>query len=150
MHAHGLRRTNEIGELGAFAAAHGVDEPTFQALPVAGRYAWDWARFNAAALREAEVLPNVRIVVYEDLCRDPIGQTRALFEFVGLNWHRQTETFLRSSTTHEGPSGYYAVFRNSAEAAEKWRTTMDPADQEAVRSVVRRFPVARYWGDLGE
>ena len=44
--------------------------------------------------------------------------------------------------------GYYAIFRDAVAAAEAWRKTMSPADQEAVRSVVAASPLARFWPDL--
>jgi len=73
---------------------------------------------------------------------------RELFRFAGLTWNKQTEGFIASSTRHPGGSGYFDVYRSSAASAERWRQTMSPEDQDQVRSVVRRFPIARHWPDL--
>lgn len=132
----------------AFAAAHGVDEAAFQALPDAAKYAWSWRAFNETAFAELDGLPNARVVVYEDLCRAPEAGTRAVLGFLGLAWTAQTADFIARSTSHTGAAGYYAVLRVSSEAAEAWRLRMPVADQAAVRAVVAGSPLARFWPDL--
>ncbi len=131
-----------------FADARGVDEAAFQALPEAARYAWAWVMFNETALNALEGLPNAKIVVYEELCARPAEVARDLLTFAGLDWNPQTGEFLANSTNHQGTTGYYAVFKNAIAAAERWRTTMPPADREAVRVVVRQSTLARFWQDL--
>lgn len=131
-----------------FAAERGVDETTFQALPDAAKYAWDWVRFNETALRALQALPNVRIVIYEDLCARPAEVARELLAYCGLDWNAQTEAFIGRSTNDASSTGYYAVFRDSIAAAERWRTTMRPEDQEAVRSVVYHSALVQFWPDL--
>ncbi|HVZ10250.1 sulfotransferase family protein [Rhodopila sp.] len=130
------------------AAAFGVDEPSFQALPDAGKYAWSWRAFNEPADAALAGLPNVLIVPYEALCAAPMAESRRVMAFVDLAWNRQTEDFIARSTTHDGDAGYYAIFRNAVAAAGRWRTTMPEADQRAVRHVVMASPLARYWPDL--
>jgi LPS sulfotransferase NodH len=132
------------------AASRGVDATAFRALPDAAKCAWTWLAFNEVALAGLTGLPNARIVLYEDLCARPEAVTRALFEFVGLSWNPQTEAFINRSVHYDGPSGYYDVFRNSAAAAERWRTSMDQADQHAVRDVIRGSPLAQNWPDLAD
>jgi len=131
-----------------FAASRGVDEAAFQALPEAARYAWAWVMFNETALNALEGLPNAKIVVYEDLCARPTETARDMFAFAGLDWNPQTAAFLDRSTNHQGTTGYYAVFKNAIAAAERWRTTMPAADQEAVRAVVCGSKLAEYWSDI--
>jgi hypothetical protein len=132
----------------AFATSRGVGEAAFQCLPDAAKYAWSWREFSETAFGSIADRSNARVIVYEDLCARPIEATKALLSFAGLSWHAQTETFLAHSTSHDGAAGYYAVLRNSIAAAERWRTSMAPADQEAVRSVVSQSPLRRYWPDL--
>jgi LPS sulfotransferase NodH len=130
-----------------FAARHGMAEAAFVSLPDAAKYAWSWRAFNETALAAISGLSNARVVIYEELCARPVVAARAILEFAGLTWHRQTETFLGQSTNHDGPAGYYAVVRNSVAAADRWRTAMGPEDQDAVRAVVRCSPLRRYWAD---
>ncbi len=131
-----------------FAAERGLPEADFQALPDASKYALDWVRFNETALRALQGLPNVRIVVYEELCAAPAAIARDLFAHCGLNWSPQTEDFIARSTTDPGSEGYYAVFRDSIEAAERWRSTMIAADREAVEWIVRQTALRQFWSDL--
>jgi hypothetical protein len=129
----------------AFAARHGVTEPMFQRLPDAAKYAWSWREFNETAASAIAGQTNALVVIYEDLCANPIDEARAILGFVGLPWHQQTDAFLRRSTSYDGPAGYYAVLRNSIAAAERWRTSMSSEDQDAVRAVVRDSPLVRHW-----
>jgi hypothetical protein len=130
------------------AAEHGVDGAAFDGLGEAARYAWGWVAFNEAAERSVAGLPNVRIVVYEDLAADPIRVARDAFAFAGLSWHSQTEAFVRRSISHTGASGYYDVVQNATIVANRWRKLMAEDDQRAVEDVVRRTRLARHWEDM--
>jgi len=133
-----------------FAASLGVGEVDFQALPGAAKYAWSWRAFNEPAHAALASQPNVHVLLYEALCAEPEAQARRILTFAGLGWNRQTEDFVARSAAHQGEAGYYAIFRNAVAAAEAWRSTMPPADQEAVRCVARASPLARFWPDLME
>jgi Sulfotransferase family len=130
------------------AARHGVTEPAFQALPEAARYAWSWRAFNEPAYAALVANENVLVVVYEALCADPLGVGQQIMDFAGLGWTSQTEDFITRSTTHQGRSGYYAIFQNAVAAAERWRETMSAEDQASVRDVVLGSPLRRFWPDL--
>ena len=130
-----------------FAAGHGIGEPAFQALPDAAKYAWSWRAFNEPAYAALAGQPNVHVVLYEALCAQPAALARRILTFSGLDWNRQTEDFVARSTAHRGNAGYYAIVRDAVAAAEAWRTTMSPADQDAVRSVAAASPLARFWPD---
>ena len=132
----------------SFAAARGVDGPAFQVLAEAAKYAWSWRAFNEPAYAALAVQPNVQVVLYEALCARPEALSRRILTFAGLDWNRQTMDFVARSTMHQGPAGYYAIFRDAVAAAESWRKTMSLADQQAVRSVVGGSPLARFWPDL--
>jgi hypothetical protein len=132
----------------AFAAARSVNEPTFQALPDAAKYAWSWRAFNEPAYAALAAQPTVHVLLYEALCARPEAQVRRILTFAGLDWGPQTEDFLARSTMHQGRAGYYGVYRDAVAAAEIWRTTMSLADQQAVRAVVAASPLARFWPDL--
>src|SRR6201995_4434690 len=113
-----------------FAAAHGIDDPSFQALPDAAKYAWSWRAFNEPTYAALADQPNVHVVLYEALCTDPEAVAQEILTFAGLEWTRQTEDFVRRSSAYEGRAGYYELFRNAVAAAEAWRNSMTQADQE--------------------
>ncbi len=130
-----------------FAAERGVDGAAFQALPDAAKYAWDWVRFNETALRGLHGLPNARIVVYEELCARPAEVSRELLAFCGLDWNAQTQAFIDNSTHDASSTGYFAVFRDSIAAADRWRGTMAADEQVAVMTVVRQSSLRQFWPD---
>ncbi len=132
----------------ATAGRQGIDAATFDALPDAAKYAWGWRAFNEPAVAALAALPNARIVLYEELCRQPEPASKELFAFAGLDWHPQTAAFLGVSTRHDGPSGYFDVFRATELVPDRWRQTMKAQDQDAVRAVVATSVLARYWPDL--
>jgi hypothetical protein len=88
--------------------------------------------------------------MYEELCARPEATVRELFDFVGLDWHNQTASFIDRSTQEDAGDDFFAVFRSSAAVVDRWRQTMSAADQEAVRQVVRRSTLAQLWPDLHE
>lgn len=133
-----------------FAATQGMDEPAFQALPDAAKYAWDWRAFNESTYDALGSSGNVHIVLYEALCAGPKGRAERIMQFASLDWNLQTAAFVASSTTHQGEAGYYAIYRNAIAAAENWRKTMPLDDQAIVRSVVSASPLARFWPDLSK
>jgi LPS sulfotransferase NodH len=130
------------------AAASGVTEAAFQALPDAAKYAWSWRSFNETAYADLASQHNVHIVPYEALCADPVTVAGGVLAFIGLDWTPATADFVARSAAHQGEAGYYAVYRNAVAAAESWRRTMEPADIAAVRAVVAGSLLARFWPDL--
>jgi hypothetical protein len=133
----------------AYAARFGIDPPRWDRFPDWAQYAWAWRAFNEPVIETLRTLPNARIVIYEDLCRNPEAICRDLFRFLDLPWHPQTEAFLQASTRHSGPSGYYDVFRSARLAAERWRSTLAAAEQAAILGVVYASPLASCWEDDG-
>ena len=131
-----------------YAERQGVDAAAFEALPDAAKHAWSWRAFNEPAVAALRDLPNARVVIYEELCHQPETVARDLFVFAGLNWHEQSTAFLGSSTQHDRPAGYFDVYRATGQVADRWRQTMSPADQDAVRTVLSTSSLARCWPDL--
>lgn len=132
----------------AFAARHGVEPDRFAGLPDVAKFAWSWRAFNEPAVDGISGLPNAKIVIYEDLCREPEACARDLFAFSGLDWDEQTAAFISRSTTTSRTTGYYDVFRATSVVVDQWRQLMTATDQKAVRAVVANSPLAGYWPDL--
>jgi hypothetical protein len=110
-----------------------------------------WSVANEIGLALSERFENVRLVLYEDLCADPIGVSRSLFDWVGLDWREPCERFLRRSLEREdAEGGYHALTRNPLQAANRWRATMDPRDAARIRAICARSGAARLYPDLLE
>lgn len=124
---------------------YGLTEPQLKAASRIELHAWQWVVSTETAVRALDGRPNSLLLVYEDLCREPIAGARALFAFCGLDWNPQTENFIGESTTDGTTERYYGVVRNPLAAANRWRTELNQDDQRKIIDIVSRTPLARYW-----
>jgi hypothetical protein len=101
----------------------------------------------------AERYPRSHVVVYEDMCADPMGVTETVFEFLGWRMKDSTREFIRASTsgersTRSDSDAYYSVYRDPTKSVHKWRDQLTAAQQREIASVFRDSPYARLWNDL--
>ena len=119
--------------------AHDLQEKDFSNLEIS---AHRWAVINHHAVEAVRGSENAYLMRYEDLCADPIGEARKLFDWLGLGLHADCEAFLRQSVEAEADAeGYHDLVRNPRLAADKWRSEMPAEDVETVLSICRRTPV---------
>ncbi len=126
---------------------YGLTLERLKALTPLQRLAWRWVLFNEHALRETASHENCMTLRYEDLCLDPEGVTRRMFQFCGLQWNPQTEAFLRAST-HRERGSYYGVVRDPRRAAFQWRERLSAEQIEQVRSVVEGSRLGALYQDM--
>lgn len=132
------------------AARYGLTAARLHALTPVERFAWHWAVLNEKAIEDLQGVANACVFRYQDLAADPIGEARKLFEFAGLSWHRQSAAFVESSTRYSGPERYYQVFKNTADAANKWRSELGRDDVKRITGVVRATPLWSLCPELQE
>ncbi len=94
-----------------------------------------------------------KLVVYEDLCEDPMKITEGLFEFAGWRLRDVTREFIERSTSGAKKSGnegsaYYSVYRDPRKSMNKWRDQLDASAQADIESVFRDSPVRDLWPNL--
>jgi hypothetical protein len=65
-----------------------------------------------------------------------------LFDYCALDWSRQTEQFLRNSTTRSR-NDYYSVFKDPLESAWRWQSDLPPAEAAVVARVTTDSEPAR-------
>jgi hypothetical protein len=123
------------------AQRRGLDLQAFKGMRPEERLSWRWLLFNEKALEDTQGLDGCMFVRYEDVCADPQGMARKMFDFAKLKWNGQTEAFVRQSVGRER-SGYYSVFKEPLQAANKWREQL-PDD------VIRRVYGALEKSELG-
>ncbi len=126
----------------------GLQRADLQNMPLAGQLAWQWVSLNELALEAFEGHENARLTVYEDLCADPVSHAKELLAFAGLDWNRQTEDFIRRSTSYSGAERYYSVFRNAISSVSKWRSELPEDDQRIILDVVSHSRLAAHWPDI--
>jgi len=100
--------------------------------------AWSWLVSNSEA-QAAVQHANGLILDYDDVASDPTRHIRVVFERLQLGWPEQTQKFISLSQQSEGD--YYSVFRDSREAAQRWRSELDNATIGKIRAIVERDPL---------
>ncbi len=124
---------------------YGLTEANLESASPAAKLAWHWTIMNQFALDALAGRPKTRVVIYENVCADPLHQARDMLAFSDIEWHGQTEAFICDSTSHSGVERYYGVFRNAVASASKWRTELSKQDQATIWQIVRQTPLAHYW-----
>lgn len=99
------------------------------------RLAWRWVLYNAKAMQDIEGRPGCMTLRYEDLCQNPVGVAKQLFDFTRLPWSVQTERFVSQSTARD-IGRYYSVVKDPLKAAFRWKSELSPADIDRIFSVV--------------
>jgi hypothetical protein len=91
------------------------------------------------ALQEArrvfEEYPSRMHVIYEGLCRDPLGIFEQIFAFTGLAWNEGIQRFIRRTTAE------------SAAMIDAWRPKVTPEALEALRQGYQKFDLPWYRSD---
>jgi Sulfotransferase family len=91
----------------------------------------DWKLVTKMHLRLAGKLPEKFLIQrYEKLVDDPLGETKGMFDFLGLEYKKQTDLFLRQChSTHV--ANEYAVFKNPC-VKDRWHKELRPEIRETI------------------
>ncbi|MEQ8757984.1 MAG: sulfotransferase domain-containing protein [Coleofasciculus sp. G1-WW12-02] len=90
------------------------------------------------------------VVVYENLCVDPLGKTSEIFNFVGWELSQSTHDFIKTSISGERQSSNsrYSVYRDPRTSMSKWKTQLTAEQKADIASVIRESPLKDLWSDL--
>lgn len=121
---------------------------TFDGLSMIERFAWEWAILNLKALEDLRDHPKARVIRYQDLCANPITVCRELFEFVGLSWAQETETFVRSSVDYSGRDPYLRLFRNTRRNVNRWQVELPREDQLRIQRIAQAAGMWQFCPEL--
>src|SRR5262249_30861723 len=127
---------------------YGLTEAKLDAMQPVERLAWRWVLYHEKAMDDVAGLDKCIHIRYEDVCREPLDQSRKLFEFAGLSWNEQTDAFVRESTASESDA-YYSVFKDPLKSAYKWKTEFDPKDIERIIAVVKDTKPGKLYTEAG-
>ncbi len=127
------------------AKNHSLDLGYLSSLTAVERLAWRWLLFNEKAIADCAKTDRALVVCYDDLCADPIGITRSMFDFAGLGWAPETQKFLGASTGSDD-GAYYGVFKNSRLAASRWERDLSEEDQHRIIAIAEKGAAWRHVG----
>jgi len=103
----------------------------------------DWKKVTLQHLELEKQYPErFKIIRYEDVVEDPVGRTRELFEFVGLELEAQTLSFLEECHKKHNDDSY-AVYKKK-DVAYKWKGTLPDEIRETIISEVTGTPLERF------
>jgi hypothetical protein len=111
-----------------------------------------WEQYGAlqgAALQIASMTlqeyPNHKIVLYEDLCLDPISNFQHLFSCVGLQWDKNVEEKIASkSYSYPQDNDPYSTARYSVQMYQSWKQKITPEILDAMKTGFFSFSIPFY------
>ncbi len=119
------------------ARSRGLTREACRELRDLERVVWPWAIMNDYVMDLCNDLANVRTVRYEDLCENPLQACRDLFEWAGLSWAEQTDSYVRRlSATEQDARDYHGVVRNPRIPAFRWKAELDQDSLAAIEKIV--------------
>lgn len=102
-----------------------------------------WGAFYYIMLEQQRRHPEWIVIQHEELCRDPIGQYRQLFEQLNIKWTAKTDYFLKASTTRNSKKAFIPK-RISEKEPDKWKNNLNPQQIEQIMEFVRPFNIPYY------
>ena len=109
-----------------------------------------WRLEVERALRVLDLEGRGLVVIYEELCDDPIKVSQKVLDHFGLGMSEQTNEFLIQSTNpnasgkgrqgEKGINRYFTVYRDPKVSRDKWKNQLSREDREGVFEVVRDSP----------
>jgi len=108
------------------------------------RLAWRWVLTHEDVLADTQDADRVLRICYEDVCANPMDETRHMFEFAGLPWHRQTEKFISTSTS-QSQDDYYGVFKNPLDSAQRWHSQLTSPVIARVLEILQQSQMQQFY-----
>jgi hypothetical protein len=98
---------------------------------------WWWRYLNEVLFDSGRGRANYRLVLYEDLARDPERVSREAYEAYGLEWNADIARRVRS------------ISRGAEEIARAWKDELEPGMVALVEKVLSGSPMERWWNEDG-
>jgi hypothetical protein len=118
-------------------------------------HALDWLLQNLTYRRVLRCHPRAAVIVYEELCRDPLRSAESLFQFLDWPMGSATRRFIELSTglRHSVPSDlarvinrYHGVIKDRAKVSESWKAVLSDEARGRVLAIASGHPDYRnYW-----
>jgi hypothetical protein len=126
------------------AKKYDLDSDAVRGMDWKTRMVWEWIIDNERSTNQIAVQENAMVVVFDELCANPIDGTRNLFSHAGLEWHGQTSQFLTAGE-RKNEKGYFSVLKDSQSVADQWKTQLAEQDIALVRNLTSRSDLAGFF-----
>lgn len=118
-----------------------LPDPTATALE---RAAWQLGILMSALSIAARRHPDWTVVAHEDLCAEPVGEFRRLYERLGLPWTSKVADYLHES--NRPGRGFETARLASEQTAARWRTRLNRDEIQRASNILESFsPIRRLW-----
>jgi hypothetical protein len=119
---------------------------------IVGQTALFWRLAYEAVRDYARRLPQVRVVLHEDLSREPVAQYRRLYESLGLTFGRRVERAIERTTRASNPAETQrerpdTIELDSRANLETWKRRLTDEEAELVRRQTADIARAFYGND---
>ncbi len=105
-----------------------------------------WWVSNELMLEDATL--HKHIVVYEDLCRDPLRKTQEIFDFLGWPLSEQTRNHITKTTNiTKSEMGMFSIRKNAEEAMTRWRSEIEPEDYQRISKILEPCNLLGLWNE---
>ena len=98
---------------------------------------WGWVILNEWAMERRPPDAHWKAFRYEDLCADPVAESRNLFAWCGLSWTKETQRFIDASLQADGSADYFKVIRNPAIAANRWQKEIPKEQIQQISDIAK-------------
>ncbi|MBU1060508.1 MAG: sulfotransferase [Proteobacteria bacterium] len=98
---------------------------------------WRWILSNEKAINDIRNDKNALTIMYDDICKFPYDNFKKLFQFAGLSWTGQTESFLKKSIS-KNTDRYYSITKSPLDSSNKWRTELSQDQIKIVSELVNQ------------
>jgi hypothetical protein len=88
--------------------------------------------------------PDYRIVLYEELCADPIRIFPDLFNFAGLKWDREIENLIMERSSGGDRQNPYSTSRDSRSMVNAWKGKVSNEEVNRLQAAYREFDLPWY------
>lgn len=75
---------------------------------------------------------DCRVIVYEELCVDPMLHFHSLYEFAGLRWTTAIEELIQAHSSKDDSDNPYGTYRNSRSKVNAW---VDEISRETLTAI---------------
>lgn len=121
---------------------------------VVGQTALLWRLVHEAIRDYARKLPQVRVVLHEELSREPLAEYRRLYDSLGLTFGRRVERAIERTTRSSNPPETRpeqpdAIELDSRSNLDTWRSRLTEEEAELVRRETADAARAFYGNDSG-
>lgn len=91
-----------------------------------------------------------KLVVYEQLCSEPMAVVSDLFSYLGWEMSDQTARYVKQTSEvspTEAESGYYSLRKNSQESLNRWRKELDEQSYKDAAEAIADSFLPRFWSE---